>query len=56
MQQAAEDEDEEEPQANGAGDDGADFLLKDDENDLDLRCAAVLIFQRGRDVAVLEGG
>jgi hypothetical protein len=41
MQQAAEDEDEEEPQANGAGDDGADFLLKDDENDLDLRCACI---------------
>ena len=33
--------DEDEPeQANGTDhDDGEDFLLKDDENDIDLRCA-----------------
>ena len=36
--QAADDEDEpEEADANGPGDDGEDFLLKDDENDIDLR-------------------
>jgi len=38
LSQAADDEDEpEEVQANGVGDDGEDYLLKDDENDIDLR-------------------
>ena len=38
LTQAADDEDEaEEVQANGVGDDGEDYLLKDDENDIDLR-------------------
>ena len=33
------DEEEPEPAMNGAeDDDGADFLLKDDTNDIDLRC------------------
>lgn len=38
LSQAADDEDEPEvADANGPGDDGEDFLLKDDENDIDLR-------------------
>ncbi|CAK0786535.1 hypothetical protein CVIRNUC_009748 [Coccomyxa viridis] len=40
LSQAADDEDEPEvADANGPGDDGEDFLLKDDENDIDLRLA-----------------
>ena len=39
LSQGEDDEDEpEETQENGVGDDGEDFLLKDDENDIDLRC------------------
>ncbi len=38
LTQGADEEDEpEEAQENGVGDDGEDFLLKDDENDIDLR-------------------
>ena len=38
LSQAADDEDEPEvADANGPGGDGEDFLLKDDENDIDLR-------------------
>ena len=38
LSQAADDGDEpEEADTNGPGDDGEDFLLTDDENDIDLR-------------------
>ena len=37
LSQAADDDEPEEADSNGPGDDGEDFLLKDDENDIDLR-------------------
>lgn len=52
LSQAADDDEEqpEEADTNGPGDDGEDFLLKDDENDIDLRymqvCFAKLWDQR----------
>ena len=52
LSQAADDEDEPEvAHANGPGDDGEDFLLKDDENDIDLRymqdCSFVKLWVKG---------
>lgn len=42
MQQAEDEEEDEEPDKATGDDDGTDFLLRDDENDLDLRCASSL--------------
>lgn len=35
-------DEEEEPEQDGQEGDGEDFLLKDEQNDIDLRCGAFL--------------